>query len=680
MTALVSLAVAACAVYTVSNRTASVSVDDAGRLVSLRNRATGTEWSGGGDLWRLYYDRRTADGSFEEREIVVTAEGQSPSVTCDGSRIVIRYDRLDAGVPRAFALTLTVTAEESGLVRFASELTNGEPDTCIREFHYPLVGNLRLPEAAELFTTEHGGRRWRDPLAAITHPGVSPPYMGPDQLYRQKPLKYPNMTSNCFAFWTEREGLYFGSHDPAFQETWHVVRAWPDAAGAFTRVEAGFGKYPNAVCGDTWRCAANVVAPYAGGWSETAKIYRRWADTWWNRRPTPRWIREMTGWQRLIFRHQYGRTFFSPEDLTGRIADAGRSVDVNAVFCFGWWRSGMDNGYPDSYRVTDSDAAWRKAIADCRAAGGRFIQYFNGKLIDVESDFYRKGPGARIAMKDNVGEPVTEQYKFTSSGTFTGQYNTRTFAVARQDAPEWRTVLSNCVRQAISFGADSVFFDQLGSLDRHPDWTHRGGFAIPVLDGFRKKAETLRLMRDLIAAEAPQDFGLGTEFFTDVCMQYVDFVHNWSGGTRPESFMDWTRYAFPEVVLSDREIRDDAADVEWRINHNLLIGLRSDIEIWRCRGLVSETPRYRAALARVNALRRAHPVTLTGAFRGTDGLANSNPGSLLANVFVDGDRAAVVVTSRTDASGTIALAGWSPQGSIPVDVRPGEAKVLDFTR
>jgi len=84
--------------------------------------------------------------------------------------------------------------------------------------------------------------------------------------------------------------------------------------------------------------------------------------------------------------------FLRFDDVNGCIKKAGESVGVETVLGFGWWRRGMDNGYPDSYWVTDpaqgGDAAWAKAIADDRKNGGRFMLYFNSKLIDRESAFY----------------------------------------------------------------------------------------------------------------------------------------------------------------------------------------------------------------------------------------------------------------------------------------------------
>ena len=165
-----------------------------------------------------------------------------------------------------------------------------------------------------------------------------------------------------------------------------------------------------------------------------SKLYRTWADTWWRQREVPLWVRKMKGWQRVIFRHQYGETFFRFADLNGRMRQAGASVGVETVLAFGWWQAGMDNGYPDSYWVTDpaqgGDPGWAEAIANYRKQGGRLMLYFNGKLIDCESHFYRHGEGKSICYHDNTGADYTEQYRFKGLGTFTGYYNARTFAVA----------------------------------------------------------------------------------------------------------------------------------------------------------------------------------------------------------------------------------------------------------
>lgn len=628
-----------------------VAVDAKGDLTSLRNVATGQEYAAGRPLWRLYFDRKGG-----EKEIEVLARDNVPEVRQEGGRIEIRYGSLKArGAAVRMRLTLTVRIED-GLVRFGSEVANDEPHTIIRELHYPLVGDCRLPAEAKLLTTFAGGQLFAEPKKRIVAVGNNPPYMAPSQYYRQMDLKYPSHTwGNCFAFVGETQGLYVGSHDPTFQDTWHGLRVYPDAAGEFTVLEAGLYKYPNCLAGQSWRCDANGVAPYSGSWHQTSKIYRKWADTWWRQREVPRWVRLMKGWQRVIFTHQYGERFFSFNDLNGRMKKTGESVGVESVLAFAWWQSGMDNGYPDSYWVTDpsqgGDAGWASAIAAFRKGNGRLLLYFNGKLIDEESAFYREGEGKKVCYHDNTGAEYTEQYRFKGMGTFTGHYNARTFVVANTRHPAWRKRLLEMADRAIAFGADSVFYDQLGYCEPSSDWETSGEFAIPNTRIMADKADTLKAIHDHLDAKGNPDFALGTECFTDVTAQHVDYIHNITGSTGAGGFTEWGRYTFPEVVVSDREIRDDT-DIPRRVNHAMLKGLRSDIEIYRCRDLIDKTPNYQQHLARVNRLKDKYAdLLLLGRYRDTDGLENDNP-KVQARGFANGNRLAVVVTQSAEKTAT----------------------------
>ena len=236
--------------------------------------------------------------------------------------------------------------------------------------------------------------------------------MTPAQKFRQYDLQYPrNAASNCFAFIGGSDGLYFGSHDTSLQQTWHGLRAYPDAAPTdkrdgnsengsngssgsvtaqlvhegspighttedFTELEAGFYRYPNAMCGDSWSNDASVVIPYSGDWTATSRIYRRWADTWWHHAEVPQWVRNMTGWQRIIFKHQYGEYLRKFTDLPGRIAEAGESVGCNAVLAFGWWKveescdgKASEGRSYDARRLLLSRALGRGAVGRARGCG-----------------------------------------------------------------------------------------------------------------------------------------------------------------------------------------------------------------------------------------------------------------------------------------------------------------------
>ncbi len=651
-----------------------IEVDEDGNLVKLA--FGGHNYAGGYPLWRLYYN------TPEQKEIEVSGAGEKPAVKVEGDTIYLDYDNVGG---KEFKLHLKIW-KTGAMVHFGASLENNEPHTIIRELQYPLIGNLQIPEDYKLLTTHTGGQIFDNPVWKISNVDVRPLYMTPAQKFRQYDLQYPrNAASNCFAFVGTEDGLYFGSHDTSLQQTWHGLRTYPDEGTIghqtqdFKHLEAGFYRYPNAMYGDRWSNDCSVVVPYEGDWTATSRIYRHWADTWWHHAAVPEWVQEMTGWQRIIFKHQYGEYLRKYTDLPGRIFKAGESVGCNAVLAFGWWKEGMDNGYPN-YTVDDTqggDAAWKAAIKEYRDKGGRLLLYYNGRLIDVESDFYRSGGGSRVANKDNTGREFTEHYKFTGEGTTLGYYDSRTFVIADMSKREWRDQLVQWADRAMDYGADAVFYDQLGVAEEFPNWDLSREYPVQDIFTGRYKAETLKEIRDHVKAKNPE-FALGTEWLSDCTSQFCDFVHIVEFTALPESFPEWFRYTFPEVIWSDRCVRDDN-DVPRRVNNTLLKGLRNDIEVFRCRGLIDETPVYQEHLAKINKLRHQYPdLLLKGRYTATDGFTCSNP-DLTARSYTSGNRIAVVVTNLGDKrqTGKITVPGCKAQS---VKLGKNEITVLVFSR
>lgn len=621
----------------------AVSINSGGRLTELRNILTGTDYAGGDALWRMYFD------TPDQQEIQVDGATQEARVEFKDDTIVITYDGLKADSRYEgklnVGLTLTVSLEEDK-VRFASALVNREPHTIIRELQYPLIGDIPMPEDWKLLTTMGGGQLTENVREHIAAEGIKSPYMSPAQYYRQMQLEYPRgaVASNCFAIVSEKEGLYFGSHDDTFANTGHGLRVYPSKPGVFDRLECGFYKYPNCTYGKVWECNANVVAPYTGNWTETSRLYRRWVDaTWWDRKTPPLWVQEMKSWQRIIFKHQYGEYFFKYDDLPGRILNAEKSVGSDAVLIFGWWEKGMDHSNPD-YVADPSqggDQALRKAIAQYQDSGGKAALYFNGKLIDKDSDFYRSGAAAGITFKDRSGAECVENYKFTSFGSFLGRYGFRSFTVADTGNNLWQQMMLSWADYAHSLGAGSVFYDQMGAIESSAlNWDSSGEFPIPDLNTLATKANTMKMCRDHVRELSPE-MAIGSEHITDVLSMYVDYTH----GDGLLSMIDWFRYTFPELIVSDRSIRDDT-DIERRVNLTILKGLRNDIEIYRCRGLIDQTPHYQAYLAKVNALKdKYQDLLLKGRFSYKDFFTSSNA-KVEARSFVAGDKMAIVLTSE----------------------------------
>ena len=629
--------------YTLSNGRVGVSIGEDGSLVSLRNEVTGEEYASGAYMWRLYYD------SPQEKEIQIVGEGMNPEVFQKADTIFVSYSSLVSKEgPVDIQLTLSVTLDDD-LVRFASALTNNQQHTVVRELHYPLVHGAKLPSDHKLFTAEAGGKLYGNPLEAVGKISDSP-YKKPEQIFRQKDVKYgAKVFMNCFGLFGENQGLYFGSHDATFQDTWHGMRVYNEN-GRFDVLEFGFFKYPHCFCGESWECDANVIAPYTGTWHVASRIYRRWADTWWDHRRTPDWVLGMKSWQRVIFKHQYGERLFSYSDLNGKVDQAGQSVGCNALFLFGWWAEGMDHGNPD-YSPDESqggDAALKEVIARYQANGNHLLLYYNGKLIDRESRFYLSGAGPRVCRHDNTGSEILERYKFTGQGTWLGEYDQRTFAVATMMDPEWNQVLFGLQDRAHELGAHSVFFDQLGYIEKEStNWDTSREYPVPDVYGILKRAQCLKLLRDRYAATDP-DFALGAEGSVDALAQYCDYTHGYPANDGPERWINFFRYTFPELVFTDRGLRDDV-DVPRHVNNTVLDGQRNDIEIFRCRDIISAAPVYQAYLAKVNEIKERYAdCLLYGRYNDRFGFTCTNA-SLDASSFVGLDRMAVVVANQTSS-------------------------------
>ena len=657
-------------VYTLKNQNIELSIDNNGNLVSLKNRQTGFNYASGRPIWRLYFDTK------KEKDIEVLAKENKPSIKKTGDIIIITYEKLKTrNESIKFKMSLKIILEEDK-VRFCSEITNNELHTIIREFQYPLVANCQIPPDHQLLTTEVGGKLYPDPKQKILSIPFS--YMGPDQHFRQMKVKYPSgVSSNCFALVGKYQGLYFGSHDPLFQDTWHGLRVYPDLNNEFNELETGIYKYPNCLSGKSWSNDANIIAPYSGDWHMTSKLYRTWVDTWWDHREEPLWVKQMNGFQRVILRHQYGETLFTYNDFATSVKQAGESVGINVAFPFGWWNSGMDNGYPDSYFITDPDQggddAWKKAIADYQQGGGKVILYYNGKLIDSGSKYYKKGDGKRVSFKSNTGTEMNEAYRFYGPGSFTGYYDTRTFVVADTKNSKWRSKLLEMADHAIYLGANSVFYDQLGYGETSGNWDISEEFPIPELRVIADKGQALKMAHDYIDAK-DKDFAIGTEHITDVTSQYCDYVHSIFDLSNQNLFIDWFRYTFPEIILSDRNLDGDEPDIIWLVNQDVLLGLRNNLQIYRLRATIDETPVYQQHLAKINKLKdKYNKLLLLGSFRDTEGFSFDNE-EIKARSYINGNQMAIVVTHKShEANSTqISVPGYRYQESSGV----GDVKVI----
>ena len=633
------------------NDKVAVAVDKDGNLTQLTNLSTGHNYASGGYLWRMFYD------SHDEREIQIMPEQQKARVESNDPSIVISYPKLTDidGKVLKISLRLTITIEGDE-VHFASSITNNVEHTVVRELDYPLVHNTQLPKDHALIMSHSGGRYYADPVKHILSKAMATPYMGPHQHFRQRDLHYGgNASMNFFLLAGEKNGLYIGSHDPLIQDTWHGMRVYPDSKGNFTLPEFGLFKYPHCFYGETWSNDTNILALYNGTWHKAADKYRAWVlSSWWDRKPMPKWVQEMKSWQRIIFKHQYGDYLLKYSDLNGRVKSAAESVDSNTVLFFGWWKEGFDNAYPN-YTEDDSqggDKGMKKEITKFCQNGKHLALYYNGHLIDRNSRFYKSGLGSKVCYKSPSGSEIADEYRFSGMGSWLSQYMAQTFVIADTRFPEWRELLKGLVDRAASVGASAAFFDQMGkAYSKKVPWDTSREFPVPDTRLVYDKGQTMKILRDYAREKYGNEFGIGSEHIVDYSSHFVDFTMSNGILYGKQDFTELMRYTFPEIKFSNRNQRDDI-DVERRVNMTLLKGLCNDIEIYRCRGLIDETPRYQAYLGAVNAIReRYKDCFMFGTFRDVLGFESSNK-EVQAKAFF-GEKRMVVAATNEFKKGTI---------------------------
>jgi hypothetical protein len=214
-------------------------------------------------------------------------------------------------------------------------------------------------------------------------------------------------------------------------------------------------------------------------------------------------------------------------------------------------------------------------------------------------------------------------------------------------------VLKSFVDIAAKLEVDGVFFDQLG-LSFNKCWDKSHGHPVPYISNNYDKVMALKELKAYVRSKNP-GMSFGIEWVSDMCAPHIDYTHSVPlNGNLPSEdpdtkmistnfFPEIYRYTFPEAIISDREIRDDT-DIERRVNLCLLRGMVSDVEIYRCRATIAETPHYSEYLGKANKIREKYAsLLLAGRYKDKIGFENSNP-EIEARLFENDERAVVIMS------------------------------------
>ena len=623
-----------------------------GRLTELVCNGVALDGLDRASLWRLFYVRG------QRTQVEIRGDGQRATLEQRDDGLRLRYDGL-LGPDGPLDVELVITLRlEAGAAIFAAQLVNRDPQALIKELQLPLIGDEGLLNR-EVITSSRGGQRHSSFVRHVRQGSRfgGMPYADADHEGIQAQVIYPSLNAacNCVVSAGKEHGLYLGCHDAAFPSTVHISRLDGER---HERPEIGFGRHMMLRQGEAERLGSFVVAPYRGSWHVAADRYRAWVDTWWQRRPVPAWVRRSLGWQRLIFKHQNGEVLFRYDDLPDIHAD-GAAAGLDSLLLFGWWPWGFDRMYPE-YEPDPELGGAESLQANIRIfqqeLGGNVILYSSGRLADRASPWYRRH-GAAESIKRPSGLEVGDAYLFSNACTYDRLHGSTELTPICQSSKLWNELLHGLVDQAADLGCRAIFFDQVGNLEKP---CHDPGHDHPV--PYFHQATDKRMLLDSLQSHArtrDSEMAVGIEIITDCTAQYADFIHGvyqqhdipaedyQALGRRPETvgFIEFFRYCFPDVAVSDRDIRDDV-DLLRRINLVVLRGMISDAEIYRCRRTIAAYPEYQHHLGQLNALRRRlAPWLVEGIYRDTCGFTLS--GDVEARLFLAADGSVAVVATQS---------------------------------
>ena len=561
----------------------------------------------GGDFWRIIAD----DGYYMEMT-VKSSDQKGRVVRADGVTSIV-YDNLVTDTGRSLDATLTLTVKEiaEGL-EFSSEIQN-RGNVRINELEYPYVDMNKLAGERKndvLYRPRGLGERIANPWKALESAHTE--YMSSDYNEIKSTIMYPRpATMTWMGLQSGEYFLYIGKHD----ERTHaccLLNAIQPREATEPRLVSSICQYPFAESGETVSPSPVVVSMFKGDWRDGSDIYSAFARSTYFSPVTPRnWVQGMTGWQRIILRHQYGEIFFKYADLP-RLYLEGKQYGLDTLLVFGWWKGRFDNGYPH-YEIDEElggEQALKDAIAEVKRLGGRVILYNNGILIDKNTEFYRQH-SEDAPKKDIDGNEYLMNYKFENNGTYLRNYGYKTFVEACQATEVWYQKLEENGKLKLKFAPDSIFYDQIGGVCRLCfNKEHKHG-ARPD-DELHYRRENLDRLRAMLEDEQ----AIGTECVNDSVCGRVDYIHGCDFGnayraTKSASvktiFPQMFRRTFPEIIMTNRFIHDCRTGWKDDLNHAFINGYRYDVALFRCRKIgIGSMPEYGEHLAKILKLKQEY--------------------------------------------------------------------------
>ncbi len=543
------------------------------------------------DFWRLILD----DGL--RTEIPVISAQQKGRVTERDGALVIEYDKLVSEYGDEYDVYFKITVEcADGLLRFTPYIENRQ-EARVNECFCPLADFTELfgEKSKDVIYMPNGlGTRVTDPWTHME--SMTRNYYAHDDREAFWHLPYPRATMGWFGIESDGKFLYVGRHDDRFRFCFmtvkHRIHSTP------SNLMLGIDHLPMAKKGECLELPSSTIGVIDGGWRAAADYYRAWADaTFFRVVEKEKWVREMTGWQRIIMRSQYGEDYYKASDLP-RVYLEGAKRGIHTIFLFAWWKEGMDRNYP--IYTEPYEGAWaelKENIAKVREMGGRVILECNCHFLDPHTDYYKEF-GEELVILDINGNEYRPSFVYPGRGELRAAYGSHQFPIVCAGTQRWRDQFASQFKlMNDEMQPDCLFADCYGGCPHQPCFNTRHDH------GNRVDQEWIyhrMIFEDAEKYCAEQGKVFAAEVVTDIAASYTQFIHglvNVDFQIKSSQFPALFRYTFPEVITTERGIRCPEGDYFKQLKYSLCYGVRLDAELYVCRADLGRDEKYAEAIA-----------------------------------------------------------------------------------
>jgi len=474
----------------------AISIDPQGKIVSLVDKAGGYD---------LIAEPRLA-GNFK---LLLPLPGyecnyldgcEQPPSSCEQGpdSVTLRWDGPLHNEKGDFDLAVTLRVALTGeTVQFNCDVRNGT-EYQLTEVWYPVLGGMRGIGPAEaqrdtMVLAPTSNSVWLQPLFrdfgntrgetlgvtgaehSFSYPGlICMPWVSLYHAELDRAVYFAALEE------TPRVKLIRFYLDPGIAET-RAGGNWPrpdEVSELPLGLSMNWTHVPFTKPGETFSGATIVLQAHAGGWQESAKIYRQWFDQHFEViKPNSTWVRRETAFADLMF--------LLPEDninLTfAQIPEYGRGVKergMGHVMISGWHIGGHDRGYP-YYTVDPRLGTWEELEAGVRACHdmGLKVSFFgNCQPIDMSTDWF-KNELYKYQLQDPYGQPMYI-VNYWGMGTLSARsrfMTARPFCEMDPAHPEVRELLIRQFVKLAEIGADGLHLDKFFNtpMDFNPrlTWT-----------------------------------------------------------------------------------------------------------------------------------------------------------------------------------------------------------------